>query len=153
MSPAFIEVLRGMAEAKDQEEADCRRESRQRLERLAVHRTHAYRRYNLLKDMAAAAEGQAEQAPSVEAQLAVASMETGWTEEKAGYGELRDHLRPVAILVHAALHPSAKTAKTTDPPADVAVAAFEEWYRQRFNQDFLDLLGGELPSFQPVVDF
>ena len=39
--------------------------------------------------------------------------------------------------------------------ADIAAAfgAFEAWYRERFGQDFLDLLGREPPSFQPVVDF
>lgn len=151
MPPEFIEQLRGIAEAKEREEADYRRASRLRLETLAAERTRAYRRYNLLKDMAAAAE----RPDGIEAQLSVAMTETGWTAAKAGCDELRDRLRPVAALIDAGLHPAPEADEAPAAPADIAVAfgAFEAWYRERFGQDFLDLLGREPPSFQPVVDF
>lgn len=151
MPPEFVEQLRGIAEAKEREEADYRRDSRRRLETLAAERTRAYRRYNLLKDMAAAAD----RPDGVEAQLSVALTETGWAAATAGYDELRDRLRPVAEMIHARLHPEPEASEVPGAPADIAAAfsAFEAWYHERFGQDFLDLLGREPPSFQPVVDF
>ena len=150
----FLDELRTAAEEKERRESDYRRESRRLLESLEVERTRAYRRYNLLKDMAEAAAGHAEPQAAIEAQLAVAIAESGWSEARSGYAELRERLSSVAALVHERLHPSAGEAPA--PAASGvpdAVARFEEWYRDRFGQDFLDLLGRPASSFQPLVDF
>lgn len=155
MPADFINGLRASAEAIEQEEADYRRESRQRLEALEMARTRAYRRYNLLKDMAGAASEHAELPAGIEAQLAVAAAETGWSEARTGYAELRERLSPVAALIHEHVHPSAAADSEGPVASDVpgALAGFETWYRERFGQDFLDLLGQPPPSFQPLVDF
>jgi hypothetical protein len=152
MAPGFLDQLRRSAEAIEQEEAEYRRESRRRLEGLEVERTHAFRRYNLVKDMAEAA--QTEPAESVAAQVAVATAESGWSDAREGFAEVRDHLSTVAALIHAQLRRPAERALTT-PDGDVrtALGSFEAWYRERFGKDFLDLLGREAPSFQPLVDF
>ena len=155
MLPDFLDRLRSAAEEKERQEAEYRRESRRRLEGLEVERTRAYRRYNLLKDMAGAAAEHAELPAGIEAQLAVAAAEAGWNEGRTGYAELRERLSPVAALIHERVHPPATTGTSTSAAGDVpnALAAFEAWYRERFGQDFLDLLGRPAPSFQPLVDF
>ena len=155
MPPDFLDQLRTAAEEMERQESGYRRESRLRLEGLEIERTRAYRRYNLLKDMAAAAAEYAAPAEGIEAQLAVAAAEAGWSEARAGYAELRERLSPVAALVHERLHPPATAGTATSTASDVpnALAGFEGWYRERFGQEFLDLLGRPSPSFQPLVDF
>jgi hypothetical protein len=155
MPPDFLDQLRTTAEEIERQESAYRRESRLRLESLGTERTRAYRRYNLLKDMAAAAADHAEARAGIEAQLAVASGEAGWSEARAGYAELRERLSPVAALIHARLHPPETAESATAPASDIpaALVGFEVWYREHFGQEFLDLLGRPSPSFQPLVDF
>jgi hypothetical protein len=155
MLPDFLDALRGAAEEKEREESAYRQESRQRLETLEQERTRAYRRYNLLKDMAAAAAEHAEPGAAVEVQLAVAVAESGWSEARQGYADLRERLKPLAVLIHEQVHPPATGEPAASAAGDVpdAIAGFEAWYRERFGQDFLDLLGRPAPSFQPLVDF
>src|SRR6185312_15043880 len=141
MSPDFLDALREAAEEKERQESQYRRESRQRLEALERERTLAYRRYNLLKDMAAAAAEHADPAAAVEVQLAVAVAESGWSEARPGYADLRERLKPVAVLIHGRVHPPAPGEQAASAADDIpdAVAGFEAWYRERFGQDFLDL--------------
>jgi hypothetical protein len=155
MLPDFLDALRTAAEETERQESDYRRESRQRLETLERERTHAYRRYNLLKDMATAAAEVAEPQAAIEAQLAVAVAESGWSEARPGYADLRERLKPVAVLIHGRVHPPAAGGPAVSAADDVpdAIAGFEAWYRERFSQDFLDLLGRPAPSFQSLVDF
>jgi hypothetical protein len=155
MTTEFLEQLRQAAEAKEREEVGYRRDSRRRLEALEAERTRLFRRYNFLKDMTAAAATQAEAATGISAQLALAAAETGWSEARTGYEEMRERLRPVAVAIHETAHPTAATDGEPPAPADVVAAftEFETWYREKFSQDFLDLLGRAAPTFQPLVDF
>ena len=155
MPPDFLDQLRRAAEEMERQESEYRRESRLRLEGLGTERTRAYRRYNLLKDMAAAAAEHAELPVGIQAQLAVASAEAGWSETRTGYAELRERLSPIAALIHERVHPPEAAGTAASAASDVpsALAGFEAWYRERFGQDFLDLLGRPSPSFQPLVDF
>ena len=155
MPPDFLGQLRAAAEEKERLESDYRRESRRRLEALEAERTRAYRRYNLVKDMAEAAAAHAEAPAAIAAQLAVAITESGWSEARSGYAELRQQLEPIAALIYSHLHPPEAGANAAPALGDIpdALAAFESWYRQRFAQEFLDLLGRPAPSFQPLVDF
>ena len=151
MTAEFLERLRRDADAKQQEETAYRQESRRRLQLLESERTSLSRRYNFLKDLAnvAAASGAA---AGIAAQLALAAAETGWSEARTGYEEMREHLRPVAAAIQAAMFPAEGGGETADD-AVAAFAEFEAWHREKFNQDFLDLLGRPAPTFQPVVDF
>ena len=155
MPPDFLDQLRMAAEELAREESEYRRESRLRLEGLGAERTRAFRRYNLVKDMTAAAAEHAAPRDGIEAQLAVAVAEAGWSEARTGFAELRERLSPVAALIHERLHPPATAGAATSAASDVpsALAGFEAWYRERFGQDFLDLLGRPSPSFQALVDF
>ena len=151
MTIEFLERLRRDADAKQQEEAAYRQESRRRLEQLEAERARVSRRYNFLKDLASAAAASGAEA-GVAAQLALAAAETGWNEARIGYEEMRQNLRPVAAAIQAAIHPADGGGEMADD-AVAAFAAFEAWYRERFGQEFLDLLGRPAPTFQPLVDF
>ncbi|HTO82012.1 MAG TPA: hypothetical protein VMQ73_07245 [Methylomirabilota bacterium] len=151
MPPDFLDEFHRSAEAIEQEEAEYRRDSRRRLEGLETERTRAFRRYNLVKDMAAAV--QAETADSVAAQVAVATAESGWSDAREGYAEVRDRLSSIAALIHAQLRPIDAASGMPEGGVRAALASFEAWYRERFGKDFLDLLGREVPSFQALVDF
>jgi hypothetical protein len=98
---------------------------------------------------------EAEAATGISAQLALAAAETGWSESRIGYEEMRERLRPVAAAIQETAHPAATTDGAAPVPADVIAAftAFETWYHEKFSQDFLDLLGRPAPTFQPLVDF
>jgi len=155
MRAEFLDSLRREAETKEQEEASYRRESRRRLDGLEAERTRLYRRYNFLKDMAAAAATHPEAKPAIDAQLALAATETGWSDARTGYDELRERLAPIAAAIHGSLHPP--TAENGSAPVSIdvvkAFADFEIWHREKFGQEFLDLLGRPAPTFQPLVDF
>lgn len=151
MTAEFLERLRRDADAKQQEEATYRQESRRRLQLLESERTSFSRRYNFLKDLAnAAAASEAE--TGIAAQLALAAAETGWSEARTGYEEMREHLRPVAAAIQAAMFPIEGNGEAASD-AVAAFADFESWYREKFAQEFLDLLGRPAPTFQPLVDF
>ena len=65
---------------------------------------------------------------------------------------MREHLRPVAAAIQAAMFPAEDDGETVDDAVAV-FAEFEAWYREKFVQEFLDLLGRPAPTFQPLVDF
>lgn len=151
----FLDHLRREAETKEREESGYRQESRRRLEGLESERTRLYRRYNFLKDMAAAAAAHPEAKLAVDAQLAHAATETGWSDARLGYDELRERLAPIAAAIHGNLYPPTAEAGPAPISIDVvkAFADFEHWHREKFGQEFLDLLGRPAPTFQPLVDF
>lgn len=151
MTVEFLERLRRDADAKQQEEAAYRQESRLRLEQLAAERTRVSRRYNFLKDLANAANASGAEA-GVSAQLALAAAETGWSEARTGYEEMRQHLLPVAAAIQAAVFPAESDGETAGD-AVAAFAEFEAWHQEKFGREFLDLLGRPASTFQPVVDF
>jgi hypothetical protein len=152
MTIEFLERLKLEAEAKERAETEFRRESRRRLEQLETERTHLFRRFNFLKDLAGAAADLTDKDAGIAAQLALAAAETGWSEARTGYVEMREALRPVAAAIQAALHP-ADAGREPAPDPVAAFAAFESWHLEKFGQDFLDLLGRPAPTFQPLVDF
>jgi hypothetical protein len=152
MPLTFLDRLHAAAEAQARAESDYRDESRRQLAALALERTRAYRRYNLLKDLAEVARAETEPDAAVRAQVAFATQEAGWVEGADGYADLCGHLGRVAALIHAELHAAAETEEGgSDVPA--AFGAFEAWHRERFGGEFLDRVRRELSSFHPVVDF
>jgi hypothetical protein len=144
MNAAALERLKREAEAREREEEAFRRESRARLEALTAARVAAYRRYHILKGMAGAAASSAAAEEGTAAALDFALAEAGWREDDRAYGEVREKLAPVAEAVAS---PSQE-----EDGAIGAFAAFEAWYRERFESGFLDLLERD-PGFLPVVDF
>ena len=153
MSAVLLKRLQETAEACERDEAAFRRHSAQRLQALTALRIAAYRRCHLLYGMAGAAAGCEAAEEATAAALEFALAETGWSEDDAVYGEVREQLGETAAALQMA-HAAEGTADE-DREADGAVRAmlrFEAWYRERFGSAFLDLLEAER-GFLPVVDF
>ncbi len=153
--PEFVNDLERQAKLAARAEADYRIQTRDRLAQLEASRVAAYRRLNLLRDMAAAVAAVTDDAAAVEAGLDHVCARTGWSEADAAWAEVRERLKPVALAMRAAELP---TAAPEQPPASVlapvlAFASFEAWYRARFDADFLSLMASDAPIFQSVVDF
>jgi hypothetical protein len=153
MSAALFARLRGIAETCERDEAAFRRDSESRLQALTALRVAAYRRWHLLKGMAAAAAESDPAADAGAAALEFALAETGWSEDDAWYGEVSARLAETAAAL-AAARAAAGTADE-ERAAETVLAAmlrFEAWYRERFENAFLDRLEAER-GFLPVVDF
>jgi hypothetical protein len=153
MSAALFARLRGTAEACERDEAAFRRDSETRLQALTALRVAAYRRWHLLQGMEAAAGGCEAAADAEAAALEFALVETGWNEDDACYGEVRERLGATAAALAAARAAAGTTGEAG--AADAVLAAmrdFEAWYRERFDNAFLDRLEAER-GFLPVVDF
>jgi hypothetical protein len=149
MGADFLARLAAAAEAEAGAESDYHAESRRRLEALARARTRAYRRYNLLKDMADLAKSQTECAAAVRVQCDFAAADCGWAEGADGYAEFRAEFEKVAQIVFEELQPG---IEKPDSALENALAAFETWYRGRFGADFLDRVQRDI-TFYPKVDF
>jgi hypothetical protein len=149
MSMAFLDGLHALAEAKAEEEAAYRRESEHRRAALGIGRARAFRRYNFIKMMVRAAQAETDELISVRAQIAAVTAEAGLQESTPGYDDLCARLGEVAVIVHNELHGHAPSIGAIAGASD----AFEAWYWERFQEEFLDRFDRERPSFQPVVDF
>ncbi len=154
MSQDYLNALQKVALGCEEEERRFRREAERRIAALAEARTHAYRRYNVLKAMVEAASAEVECEASVSVQIGRVAALSGWSEKDAGWQDFRGALGDVASAIHADLHGAAAEAPVEAAARSVTEAfqAFETWYRCHFGAEFLALL--EQPqAFQPAVDF
>ena len=137
----FLTDLRARAEAAAAEEASWRQEAARRGKALELARTHAFRRWNVLRDLHRAMQGGEERELAVARGLAQVCQRLGWPEapDPARQAVL-DALRPVAAALLGEGEP------------DAAVAAFEGWFEARTGGSFWALL--DQPVYDtPVVDF
>jgi hypothetical protein len=150
MTRPYLAQLRAAAQGAERAEAELRQYLERRLETMSAERIRAYRRSQLVSDMIESARPIAARAECVEAQTGCVLAQAGWSGSDAGYEEVREQLSPLAALVHADLH---------GEPGDVssmvvaALAAFENWYRERFGTEFPALQPRAMNTFQPLTDF
>ena len=132
-----------------------------RIKNAETVRAFAWRRLNMLSDMARIAAAEDERDVAVERQLVVLFREIGWIE--SGLSELSesaqpliDRLRPVAEALYAQAHPpaadggNAAPAPTLDPL--MAFRAFETWYETDRGHPFLQTFERYVPP-TPLVEF
>jgi hypothetical protein len=91
----LLEQLQIAAEACARDEEAFRRDSERQLQTLTAQRVTAYRRYHVLKVMAAAAGGCEGHEEANAAMRDAALAETGWTEDDAAYDESPTTLAPL----------------------------------------------------------
>jgi hypothetical protein len=144
---AALEALERRALAAETEESAFRREAAARTAVLAQARTDAYRRLNLVRDLAPwalAVEG-SEQAPG--AVLAALRRELAWDDDSPVRLAILDAFTPVAAALAAAARGE---AGGVDLPE--AFDAFEAWYGEVQGGSFWTLFDVYV-SERPVVDF
>ena len=149
MSPPFIEDLLLAARDAEVSETTYRREAAARIAVLEQNRAFAFRRVNLMKNVAeAVAEADSEEA-AIRNALSMLQARLGWTSES----EARTAVLTQFAAVPRALY-AERTPNTAEETADVraALAAFERWYAEGHTTPFWHLFEHHIPE-TPRVDF
>lgn len=157
----LIARLQADCTAAEAAERAVRADVEARIRSAETMRAFAWRRLNMLSDMARIAAAEAEGEVAVERQLVALFREIGWIE--GGLGELSEsaqplvaRLRPIAEALHAEAHPlpAVEEGRTGDPPLDplAAFRAFEAWYETERGQPFLQAFERYMPQ-TPLVEF
>jgi hypothetical protein len=149
MTRPYLDQLRAVAQASEHAEAEFRRYAECRLETMSAERVRAYRRCQMVGDMIESALPVAALTECIAAQIGCVLAQAGWSESDGGYDEVSEQLGRVAALVHADLHGEPDVSSMVA----AALAAFENWYRERFGTEFPVLHPREMNVFQPLVDF
>ena len=157
-SDILIARLQADCTAAEAAERAVRADIEARIKNAETARAFAWRRLNMLSDMARIAAAEAEREMAVERQLVALFREIGWIE--SGLGELSesaqplvDRLRPIAEALHAQAHPPAADGgdnPTLDPLMEFR--AFEAWYETDRGHPFLQTFERYVPP-TPLVEF
>jgi hypothetical protein len=158
VSDILIARLQADCTAAEAAERAVRADIEARIKHAETARAFAWRRLNMLSDMARIAAAEAEREMAVERQLVALFREIGWIEN--GLGELSesaqplvDRLRPIAEALHAQAHPPAVDGgdnPTLDPLMEFR--AFEAWYETDRGHPFLQAFERYVPP-TPLVEF
>ena len=165
-SDILIARLQADCTAAEAAERAVRAEVDVRIKGAETARAFAWRRLNMLSDMARIAAVEAECDVAVERQLVALFREIGWIDE--GLGELSEsaqplvgRLRPIAEALHAQAHPPAAgddnggvAESLPRPPLDplTAFRDFEAWYEAERGLPFLQAFERYVPQ-TPLVEF
>lgn len=137
----FVAELDALARAAGEAEAAFRREAAGRAAELERARAFAFRRCNVIKDVAAAMRPHEEETAAVAAGLASLRRRLGWPAHADGsHQPVLEAFRPVAAALYGG-----------DEPGP-ALAAFESWFEQRAGRSFWALLD-QPAADTPLVDF
>ncbi len=157
----LIARLQADCTAAETAERAVRADIENRLKRAETARAFAWRRLNMLTDMARIAAVEVEREVSVERQLVALFKEIGWID--GGLAELSEsaqplieRLRPIAEALHAEAHPlpAGEDEKAAPPSVDPlkALRDFERWYETERGQPFLQAFERYTPP-TPLVEF
>ncbi len=157
----LIARLQADCTAAETAERTVRADYEARLKKAETARAYAWRRLNMLSEMARIAAAEPDCELAVEQQLVALFREIGWIE--GGLGELGEsaqpfvsRLRPIAEALYAQYHPlpAADGDSAAEPPPDpiTAFRAFETWYEVDRGQPFLQAFERYVPP-TPLVEF
>ena len=160
-SDILIARLQADCTAAEAAERAVRADIEARIKTAETARAFAWRRLNMLSDMARIAAVETEREVAVERQLVALFREIGWIE--GGLGELSesaqpliDRLRPIAEALHAEAHPSVADGGDVAPDRALdpltAFRAFEAWYETDRGHPFLQTFERYVPP-TPLVEF
>jgi hypothetical protein len=144
----YLASLQRDAQAADDAESAFRRDAAERIAALALARATAFRRVNLIRSVADAAEGAESEEIAVAVAQAQLRVRLGWSAES----EARDEALSRFALVAQALFHAAHGAQDDMPDPGGALAVFEAWYAETRKSPFWDLFECYLPE-TPRVDF
>ena len=156
-SDILIARLQADCTAAEAAEQAVRADIEARIKNAETARAFAWRRLNMLSDMARIAAAETDREVAIERQLVALFREIGWIE--GGLGELSesaqplvDRLRPIAEALHAQAHPPAADggAAALDPLMEFR--AFEAWYEADRGHPFLQTFERYVPP-TPLVEF
>lgn len=137
------------AEAARLTENAYRKEATDRIASLALERSNSFRRLNLIRTAVAAIAGAEDPQTATLRARTVLANDLGWQEIGPRQELVLDRMMPVFEAVDAEM-----TAADGSPglAAQVALQAFEAWYREETGTDFYALFDRYMPD-TPRVDF
>ena len=150
-APSYLDTLKLSAERCAAAEDEFRRGIAERIRELERERSFAFRRLNLMKDVAAAIAGVESEEIAVAAAMTVLRVKLGWGSDSEARMEVVSSFAPVARAMFASLAPS-EGDDEAKPDVIKALADFEAWYEKTHPHPFWFLFENYMPE-TPVVDF
>jgi hypothetical protein len=161
-APTYIERLQQAADKAQSAELAYRREAATRIAMLERERAFAFRRMNLMRSVAEAAEPQADDNSDLAEQsgeeiavaraLALIRVRLGWSSDSETRDATLAHFAPVVIALHRASVGEDQPIPDETPEIDEALGRFEAWYEKAYGISFWILFENPMPD-TPRVDF
>ncbi len=148
MTAAWLQQLVAETQKAEQAEQAFRQEAARRTAELAQQRAFAYRRLNLLRDVAAAVAAAPDAEVATGHGLAVLRTRLGWHGDSAAQEEVVAQFAPVC----AALREPAQDAKEAPPDPAAVLADFEAWFQAARGTPFWTVFEVYMPE-TPRVDY
>ena len=146
---SFLEDLAAAAQEAQVAETAFRRGVSTRIAELERDRSFAFRRVNLMKEVAAAISPAEDEGTAVAYGCAALRVRLGWEEDSEARAAVLAHFAAVPQAMFAAIAPD---ERDEEPDIGSALAEFETWYARTHTVPFWALFEHYMPQ-TPLVDF
>lgn len=153
MGPAasYLDALKLSADQSAIAENEFRSQIAARIKELEKQRSFAFRRLNLMKEVASVIAGAESEEIAVAAATAVLRVKLGWASDSEARVAVVSSFAPVAQAMYASLAP-VESDDEDKPDVIRTLAEFEAWYAATHQNPFWVLFENYMPE-TPVVDF
>jgi hypothetical protein len=153
MGPAasYLDALKLSADQSAVAENEFRSQIAARIKELEKQRSFAFRRLNLMKEVASVIAGAESEEIAVAAATAVLRVKLGWANDSEARIAVVSSFAPVAQAMFASLAP-VESDDEEKPDVIRTLAEFEAWYGATHQNPFWVLFENYMPE-TPVVDF
>jgi hypothetical protein len=148
---SYLDTLRLAADNSSVAENEFRSQLATRIKELEKQRSFAFRRLNLMKEVASVVAGAESEEIAVAVATAVLRAKLGWADDSDARMAVVSSFAPVAQAMFASLAP-AESADEPRPDVLKTLAGFEAWYAETHPSPFWVLFENYMPE-TPVVDF
>lgn len=143
----YLADLEDTARAASAREEEYRREIAVKVREHEQERAFAFRRFNLMKEIAAGVSDAKDEEEAKDRGLAAFNRELGWTGATEMQRQTAERFLPVVMACWRAAQPDADEAQAVS----AALADFEAWYADNRKGPFLTLLEQEVVEL-PLVE-
>jgi hypothetical protein len=148
---AYLDTLQLAAERSTAAEHEFRNQIAGRIKELERQRSFAFRRLNLMKEIAGVVASAESEEIAVAAATAVLRAKLGWASDSDARMAVVSGFAPVAQAMFASFAP-AESADEEMPDVIKTLGEFESWYAATHPNPFWVLFENYMPE-TPVVDF
>jgi len=148
---SYLDALKLAADGSSRAEDEFRSQISARIKELEKQRSFAFRRLNLMKEVASVIAGAESEEIAVAGATAVLRAKLGWADDSEARVAVVSSFAPVAQAMFASLAPA---ESDDEPRPDVlkTLSEFEAWYAETHPNPFWVLFENYMPG-TPVVDF
>jgi len=148
---SYLDALKFSADQSTSAEDEFRSQIAGRIKELERQRSFAFRRLNLMKEIAGVVAGAESEEIAVAAASAVLRAKLGWASDSDARMAVVSGFAPVAQAMFASRAP-AENADEQTPDVIKTLGEFESWYAVTHPNPFWVLFENYMPE-TPVVDF